>query len=219
MSIPYPLKQRTDFIRQFYAAASSSYVLRIRQIEEQTEPWIPFQTDDGEPPFLAEWLEADESLKVLGGTCISMLAATLKLYFEYLIHVYGIPKEPSDFGQKETFAVYRNYFNRLGIDFERSPSDLSLLRELTLARNSFQHPVSIYSVNSCYSDKDLTKIRHPFFVDARERELLSNDQTGLGEWLMPPTINVTATKLEDALVAVEIFGEWLASGEVSERSI
>lgn len=41
---------------------------------------MPPYGEDGEPPFLNEWIEADESLLVLGYACISMLAASFHLY-------------------------------------------------------------------------------------------------------------------------------------------
>lgn len=73
MDVQYFLSRRIDFIRQYYATASAPYVERKRKIEAEEEPFVPPYSEDGEPAFLKEWLEADESLHVLGYSCISML--------------------------------------------------------------------------------------------------------------------------------------------------
>ena len=69
MDIHYFLGRRISFIRQFHATASEPYNERMRKIRAGEEPFIPPYSEDGEPPFLDEWLEADESLHVLAYSC------------------------------------------------------------------------------------------------------------------------------------------------------
>ena len=217
MTVAYFLKQRTAFIRQFYATASTPYVERLRQIEKGEEPWVPAYSEDGEPPFLEEWLEADESLQVLGRSCVSMLAATLHAYLKSWVELTGIKVDES---LKPAFKAgwlngYKAYFARhIRIKFETGPANLAVLEELVLARNQIQHPPSITTGSSHYSEHDLRKLPHPFFVDEREMSTFSEADEGIRNWLLPPSIRVTSEKLEAALSEVEQFCEWLETVEI-----
>jgi hypothetical protein len=54
------LNERIEFIlRQLYRTASEPYVECKRTIEAEEDPFVPPYSEDGEPPFLEEWLEAD----------------------------------------------------------------------------------------------------------------------------------------------------------------
>ena len=46
MTVAYFLKQRTAFIRQFYATASAPYVDRLARIEGEQEPWVPGYSEE-----------------------------------------------------------------------------------------------------------------------------------------------------------------------------
>ena len=82
MDVHYFLNARLDFIRSFYRTAVQPFIEIKRKIEESEPPYIPPYSEDGEPPFLLEWLEAEESIQVLGYMCVSILSASLKLYFQ-----------------------------------------------------------------------------------------------------------------------------------------
>ncbi len=217
MDVRFFLKRRIAFIRQFYVIASEAYIERKWKIEAEEEPFVPPYSEDGEPPFLDEWLEAEESLQVLGRSCISMLAATFHLYFKAWERQIGIPVDAS---LKTEFKNgwlngYRAYFARhLRIRFEDSPANLAVLEEVVLARNRIQHPDSITTDSSHYSDDDLRKLTHPFFVDDNEVSLFSEGEEGERAWLMPPAIRVTSEKFFTALSEVERFADWLESIEV-----
>ena len=212
MDVRYFLEQRLAFIEQLYVNAAAPFVERQRKIEAEEEPFVPPYSEDGEPPFLTEWLEAKESLQVLGGSCISMLSASFHLYFKTWERRLGVPVGPPLIAafKKGWVNGYRVYFLRLfGIKFEDSSCDLPLLEELVLARNRVQHPASITSQNAQYSDDDLKKLPSPFFIDERERELFSEGEEGERNWLMPPTIHVTPEKLLAAISEVRRFSVWL----------
>ncbi|MBN6741067.1 hypothetical protein JKG47_11090 [Acidithiobacillus sp. MC6.1] len=94
--------------------SSAPFIERKRQIEAEEEPFVPPYSEDPEPAFLDEWLEAEESLQVLGRTCISMLAAVFHLYFKALERQTGIPVDASlkaDF-KNGWFNGYKAYFAR-----------------------------------------------------------------------------------------------------------
>lgn len=62
MDVLYFLKERTRFIRYFYETACQPFRETMRKIEAGEEPFEPPYSEDGEPPFLTEWLEADTAL-------------------------------------------------------------------------------------------------------------------------------------------------------------
>jgi hypothetical protein len=219
MDVDYFLKQRTSFIRQLYFTATRDYAERQSKIKAGEEPFASPHDVDGEPPFLAEWLEADDSLQVIGHACLSMLAATLKLYFKAWERELGVliddSLRKSEFGNG-FINGYRAYFlHNFGVRFEDGPIDIELLEEMVLARNNIQHPEKITSNHSHYTDEDLKKLPHPFFVDDREKALLALIGESPNSWLMPPTIHVSADKFLEVLSAVERFAEWLEQVEIT----
>ncbi|MFC5521881.1 hypothetical protein [Polaromonas jejuensis] len=180
---------------------------------------MPPYSEDGEPPFLREWIEADESLHVLAYSCISMLAASHHLYlktFEKLLHFHLDDSLKPKF-KKSWLSGYRAYFaHHLGIRFEDCPANLEVLEEVVLARNRVQHPESIAGHRTPYSSSDLGKLAYPFFVNERERDLLADVDEAESAWFMPPTIHVSAEKLATAIEQVEKFGDWLEN-EIDSR--
>lgn len=216
MNVRYFLKQRLEFIRQFYVNSSATYIERKRLIEAEEEPFVPPYSEDPEPAFLDEWIEAEESLQVLGRTCISMLSAIFHLYLKTWEREIGIPVDDflkADF-KNGWLNGYKAYFARhFNIRFDDSPSDLAVLEEIVLARNRIQHPESITMDSLHYSDSDLKKLQHPFFIDENDASLFSETEEGERAWLTAPQIQVTSEKLFTALSEVESFAEWLENVE------
>lgn len=217
MDVQYFLNRRVNFIRQFYEMAAAPFIERKRQIEAEEEPFVPPYSEDPEPAFLEEWLEAEESLQVIGRTCISMLAAVFHLYFKTWERQIGIPVDDSfkaDF-KNGWFNGYKAYFARhFRIRFEDSPVRLGVLEEIVLVRNRAQHPESITMDSSHYSDSDLKKLPHPFFIDKDDASLFSDNEEGERAWLMEPAIHVSAEKLFAVLSEVERFSVWLENVDI-----
>jgi len=143
MDVRYFLSRRLDFIRQFYEMSSAPFIERKRLIEAEEEPFVPPYSEDPEPAYLEEWLEAEESLQVLGRTCISMLAAVFHLYFKTWERQIGVPVDASLKGDFKNgwFNGYKAYFARhFRIRFEDGPFRLGVLEEIVLVRNRAQHP-------------------------------------------------------------------------------
>jgi hypothetical protein len=95
MEVRYFLNRRIAFIRQLFETTSAPYIERIRKIEGEEEPFVPPYSEDGEPPFLEEWIEADESLHILAYSCVSMLAAAMHLYLEAWVDQSRVPVDES----------------------------------------------------------------------------------------------------------------------------
>jgi hypothetical protein len=113
VDIQFFLFQRLEFIEQFYKNSAAPFVERKRKIEGKEEPFVPPYGEDGESPFLAKWIEADESLNVLGRSCISMLAASVHLYLKTWERQIGIPVNESlkpCFKKNGWFHGYKAYF-------------------------------------------------------------------------------------------------------------
>lgn len=220
MDISFFFSRRVEFIRQFYSMASAPYVERKRKIEAQEEPFVPPYSEDDEPPFLEEWLETDESLHVLAYSCVSMLAAALHLYFEAWVRESRVQVDEElkkSFKKVGWFTGYRTHFSqRFEIDFEFCPENLQLLEEVVLARNRFEHPLSITSIRTNYAGADLEKLPHPFFVDEREAALFSDTEESERAWLIPPTLHVTEQQLLTAIAVAEGFAKWF-DAEIESR--
>lgn len=212
MDVRYFFNQRLSFVTQLYTNSAEPFVERKRMIKAEEEPYVPPYSEDGEPAFLTEWLEAEESLQVLGHACVSMLSASFHLYFKALERQLRVPvgeKYKSDF-KRGWFNGYKAYFlGEFGVAFEDSHCKLGLLEELVLARNRVQHQESITSQSTHYSEDDLKKLKSPFFIDSRDFELFNEQEVGERSWLMPPVIHITPEKFLAATSEVARFAEWL----------
>lgn len=212
MDVRYFLNQRLSFVTQLYANSTEPFVERMRMIEAEEEPYVPPYSEDGEPEFQTEWLEAEESLQVLGHACVSMLSASFHLYLKAWERQLRVPvgdKYKFDF-KRGWFNGYKAYFlGEFGVAFEDSHCHLGLLEELVLARNRVQHPESITSHSTHYSEDDLKKLKSPFFIDNRDYELFNEEEEGERGWLMAPAIHVTPEKFQAAASEVARFAEWL----------
>ena len=224
MDILYFLKSRTAFIRTFYVTAAFPFKERIRKIREQEDPFDdPPYSEDPEPPFLAEYTEADESLEVLGQLCLSMLSNTLHLFLvESVEEVHrrydagalakaGIGR-PSDSVPKAVFKKegwiggYRAYFrDTLEIDWQQAPCDLGRLEEIALARNSLQHPGDITTLQVEHSANHAAKFPEGYFSE------------GPTSWLGAPFLYVPEEKLLGAVNEVEGFCSWLWERQFRRR--
>lgn len=214
MNVLYFLNERTAFIRQFYERASAPFDERIRLIEAGEEPFVPPYSEDGEPPFLEEWIEADESRDALGHACISMLSASLQLFLQTwndILHLKCSDEHKKQFKKGGWFNGFRACFeDAIGVSWEQSPTNLALLEEMALARNRVQHPKDLHTVRVQHSRHDYEKLgRCLFFTDQYGKNVVEDLGEGEFSWIMGPMVKVSSDQLMKALSAVEAFCEWL----------
>ncbi|SRR6266498_46458 len=222
MDVHFFLKMRTQFIRRFYDDAAFPFTERKRKIEAGEEPFVPPYSEDGDPPFEIEWIDADESLDVLGQACISMLAATLQLYFkEWVDEIhgrfgndqlarFGIGRPDKAAFKEGWISRYRAFFqDKLRIDWTGVPSNLGILEEIVLTRNRAQHPERITSFRIDQSQRDAMKYPRSFFADDLELKVFGDTTEVPSEWVRPWRLNVTREKLFAAVDEVERFCAWL----------
>lgn len=205
------LKDRMQFIRGFYETAGEPFCETIRKIEAGEPPFEPPYSEDGEPPFLSEWIEADTAFDVLGRACVSMVAASLKLYFETWEGQLGVVWEKGE--RKKAFKNgflqgYKKCFaDVLQLSWDDCPADLEILEQVTLARNRDQHPDSITRIGVNHTPSDRHKYPRLFFARAERRMYDDPDMTGIS-W-MNPSVRVSRDSLLTGIEEVEKLAEWL----------
>src|SRR5690606_5787092 len=175
------------------------------------DPYVPSYSEDSEPPFLSEWIEADELLGVTGRCCLSMLSASLQLYFRTWERELGLScgKDfPAVFKRDGLVGGYRACLaSRASIDWSHCPADLAIIEQVVLARNRDQHPESITTVRVTHAQKDRRRFPRPFFMSEREAKLFQeSDEPRL---FMSPSVHVSRDKLMKAIEQVEFLCEWL----------
>lgn len=144
MDVAFFLKQRVGFIRQLYRDSTSPFVERMRLIEEEQPPYVPPHSENSEPAFLSDWIDASDSVQVLCHACVSMLAGALRVYFETWERAAHINVDQDVRKRVFKHGWLRGYeavfAEHLGVKFLDSGADLDLLEQVILARNRSQHP-------------------------------------------------------------------------------
>jgi hypothetical protein len=167
MDVLFFLKDRTRLIRQYYEHAALPFHEIMRRIDAREEPYVPPYSEDGEPPFLSEWLDANELLDVTGRCCISMLSAALQLYFktwERKLRLSCGRDFSAAFKKDGLVGGYQACLaERVGIDWRCCPADLPIIEQVVLARNRDQHPENITMVRVSHAEKDWQRYPQLFF--------------------------------------------------------
>ena len=213
MDVLYFFKERTRFLRYFYDSATAPFRETMRKIEAEEAPFdSPPYREDGEPPYLDEWVEASEAVEVLGRSCLSMLSASLNLYFrtwEQELSICWADGERKRAFRKGYLNGYRICFEAvLEQSWEDCPADLALVEQITLARNRDQHPDEIVTMRVSHARADLDKYPRPFFMSEFDRVCLDERELEHG-FLMNPIVDVSPEQLELAITETERLASWL----------
>jgi len=150
-------------------------------------------------------------LEVTERCCISMLSASLQLYFKTWERELGLSCGKDfqpEFKREGLVGGYRTCLTaRVGIDWSDCPAELAIIEQMVLARNRDQHPETITTVRVTHVNKDRRRFSRPFFMGDREAELFQeNEEPSL---FMSPSIHVSRDKLMTAIEQVECLCEWL----------
>ena len=209
------------FIRHFYETAEQPFRETMRKIEAGEPPFdnSPY-SEDGEPPYLEEWLQAEEELDVLGRNCLSMLSPSLQLYFATWERELQIEWENGERDRAFKKGYLRGYqicFGEvLDLSWDECPADLNLIEQIALGRNRDQHPEEIFTMRVTHARKDLEKHPHPFFVSEIERRMYT-DSDMEGRFLMSPSVHVSGEALFTAIEEVEKLADWLEEPMLAVR--
>jgi len=156
MDIEYFLKSRTAFIRYFYENAVRPFIEIKTAIENEEEPFVPPYSEDAEPPFLEEWMEAETGIETIGHACISMLSSSLHLFLKAWVgrleREHGM-KFDANF-KKGWFNGYKEIFEKLELPLSDCGADLDVIEQTTLTRNRVQHPEELTMLRVTHSKKD-----------------------------------------------------------------
>lgn len=208
----YFLKSRTDFIRFFYAEGAKGFADVKRRIEHELPPFDdPPYSEDPEPPYLSEWMDADTAREVLGIACISMLSDSLKLYFRTLqerVIRFSFNDRKSSFRDGFVQAHFAALGEILDTDWSDCPVDRNLIEQVVLARNRGQHSEDLTSFDVRYDKAMLEKHPRPLFIGDDEMSTLTAEEGSLASLLMP-TLKVSADSLAKALDEVDALAEWI----------
>lgn len=212
MDIEFFLKDRTKFIRYFYETAITPFARTMDDIRNEVEPYIPTYSEDGEPPFLSEWMDANYGLETCGHHALSMLSSSLQLYLKAWVdrlERYHKLTFKVNFKKKGWFNGYCDIFKEVGLDISVCPANLIVIEQIPLVRNRIQHPEQLTSVNVSHSKSDLNNHPIPYFIQESELALVSVHEEQ--SWLFPPTIAPSKEKIIDAIFNVEQLCSWLES--------
>ncbi|MBJ7415972.1 MAG: hypothetical protein JHC88_11070 [Niveispirillum sp.] len=213
MDIAWFFRERTRLIRFTYERAAKPFIEIKQQIEGGFPPFDdPPHSEDPEPPFMAEWSDAETAVVVLGRSCVSMLSASLKLYFDTWEKELGVQWENREKAKAWKTGFTDGYLSELcdalSIDPNDCPADLAVIEQVFLARNRDQHPESIHSMNVTHSSSDRTKHPSPFFISESERAMYVGGELGDISF-MSPSVHVDAEMLHRAIAESENLVDWL----------
>jgi hypothetical protein len=212
MDIAYFLKSRTAFIRFFYENAVRPFNNIKIAIENEEEPYVPPYSEDSEPPFLEEWMDAEQGVEIVGHACISMLSSSLHLFLRSWVNRLeqqrGM-KFNTNFKKKGWFNGYRQIFNELGLPLSQCGANLDVVEQITLARNRVQHPEKLTELRVDHSESDLKRFPKPFFANETELKMATHDGDGSAAWWLRPSVKSTKEKIFEAINQVEALCSWL----------
>lgn len=212
MDIEHFLKSRTAFIRYFYENAVRPFNEIKIAIENKQEPYIPPYSEDGEPPFIEEWMDGEQGVETVGHACISMLSSSLQLFLKSWVtrleNAHGM-KFNVNFKKKGWFHGYKQIFNELELPLSQSGANLDLIEQITLARNRVQHPEELTQLRVDHSESDLKRFPKPFFANEAELKMASRDGDGSATWWQRPSVKSSKEKIFKAINQVELLCAWL----------
>ena len=212
MDIQYFLEERIRYIKWFYETAVEPFNKTKMAIERGEEPYRPpLGEETDEPPFYAEWEEADTGALVIRQTCISALSDSLILFFEYWRRRWkddGRQIIDIKIKRRGGPAKVVEIFEKLEWEVSRCPARSDIIEQVILARNQIQHSKSLAMFfRATHSEKDLRRFPKPFFSDPAELGI-ENTDSRLRKF-MPVPVYSSEEKLFEAISEVEKFCSWL----------
>lgn len=213
LDIEFFLKERTRFIKYYYENGVAPFEKIMFLIESELEPYVPPYSEDSEPAFLAEWIDAQTAFEAVGHTAISMLSSSIQLFLaEWLNQISHSSRVEIEVNFKKNGGLRQcaEIFEKLGMKPNPCPANIDLIEQIFLVRNRVQHPEKITSLRVEHAEKDLRKYPRPFFARESESAFLLKTNK-LNNWLFPPTVEATREMVEESILHAELFCSWLDS--------
>jgi hypothetical protein len=212
MDVRFFLRQRTKFVRQYYEIAVSPFETTKRKIENGEPPYEPSYEEQIEPPFLAEWMDAEVGCQIVGRTCVSLLSETLKAYLQTWERLLGLECRkhlPSVFKKRGFWNGYKECLQQhAAVDWRVCPADFSAIEQVIDARNISQHHDAddlAFRVQHPQNLRD--KYPRPIFVYEHEKNAATAEDSQFD--LLRSELIITEAALMDAVANVEALVDWL----------
>ena len=203
MDVVFFLEERVAFILRHYALVGEPFTEIKRRIEAKEPPFVPQYEEEDEPAFLQDWLDADESLQVLAYSCVSMLSASLQLFFKTWVEKSRVAIDSHERTKKGWFGRYKDHFrDNFQIDFDAVSANFGVLDEVVLARNRIEHPSSITTQRIRYEPLDMVKLQRPIFVREYECDVDEEDS------IISSTLHISRDQLLFAANETTRFARW-----------
>jgi hypothetical protein len=213
------LMEQLRGIERLYEGAAGVFIERKRKIEAGEDPYEPPpfdpEIDDPEPPFLEEWIEANDFQDIIGQACISIVHSCLKDYLDGAIERSGIEGQADRFlSQRRNSVKGESWFGRYvalfadaySIDWNRSPVPTEDLEEINLARNDIQHGRPAFGFGRYRDERHAQRFPLGLFIRNDERTLsverLMHSYT---------LIHVSHDALKESIRRVESFCQFVES--------
>jgi hypothetical protein len=207
MDILAGLCDKLRFIERFYESASEPFRETKRKIQASEEPFVPLPLNpetatDFDPPFLEEWLEADESLNLVGQAALNLVQAAFRDYLNWFLKLNEVVLTAKGAHWLER---YRNQFlETYQIDWSQGPVSLDELEEINLARNDVEHNGTPFGMTRSQNKQHQSRFPLGVFVHEIDRQIAASSGH---EWM--GRIYISRDNLAEAIRRVETFGGFL----------
>jgi hypothetical protein len=207
------LEDHLGFIERFYNAAAEPFETTLRKIGEGEEPFVQTcapEDYDG-PEYLAEGMEADKCIGVVGNCSLGLLEKALHDYLrEFIMREAEVAKSEvlspilNQYKGNGWFARYCDFLKtKTEFEWSRSPVAFERIEQINLSRNDiYHHDEMIDTTQPRQSHKHFEKYPVSRFAPEWEIEAFSGQED---KPQFPLTIAVTREKLSAAIVDVRQF--------------
>lgn len=203
---------RLDFIQRFYDQASEPFREIKRKIDGREEPFLPRYApgDHDGPEYLSEWIDADDSLRVLGQCSLNLVAKAIQDYMrEFITREVGASKLASLRGNG-WFEKYEGFLVKaMGFKWDLCPVDRGRVEQINLCRNDGTHDPTIETTWPKQTEAHFRKYPTSLFADEMELAALAPEAGGAPEF--PNSIHVTSEKLVAAISSAREFCTFIES--------
>jgi len=179
MDILAMLHARLDFICRFYSQATTPFETIKNLIVSEEEPYLR-DPETGAHGYQAEWMEADDCLRVLGHCSLELLEKALHDYLREFIRrelgmlgVYGdatsqiLDRRLKAYRKKDGwFGMYGRFLEaRTTFRWSGSPIAPNQLEQINLCRNDIAHDPRIDNTCPLQSDDHFGRYPNSAFAD------------------------------------------------------
>jgi hypothetical protein len=196
------LEGNLRFLRNFYETTTLPFLEIKRKTEVGEPPYVPTRPPEDEPPFLAEWLDANDALRLQEQVCLSLLQRSFRDFLDVTMQQHPQYQINKPTGKGNWFEKAKKWFlDVLSIDWSRAGVNLTRLEEMSLARNSIQHGSGErfdYHQILKRQNKDYhSRFPDAFFVDEFEKSIWKQSN-----YPQPITIELKPDKLDAAIADI-----------------